>query len=390
VTLVGWLFLILVLVVVGVFIARQQRPKARPRPTPRVSGASDELGSLGLSEVRPAQPRDDDEPADSPAPIRRSAPIPPRSAESPRQVVRSETDATPSMRGADGVLGGPRPARPRVPTSITDDGPWDGPAVPHLLASLAAHVGGSVAVVRHDGEAFAVEARSDGGPLTPVRGRPILLDGPSALGPDDLITLSALVGDRARAYPLGDRVVLVGGAGREADRYVDLLAALTPGAELVEHYADFLGDLQPVDPDLEARTATPVPRATIIAQEQDAARADGRPLAFALVTLADAEERLTQGTPEVVSQAEAALRSRLAEADGVRRVEPFGDLLFGVFLDLRPKGTAAWCDTLASGDPPLFIGAVAPADGAPNEIRDAAASALRDAYDQRRARVVEV
>ena len=46
-------------------------------------------------------------------------------------------------------------------------------------------------------------------------------------------------------------------------------------------------------------------------------------------------------------------------------------------------------DRLASGDPPLFIGAVAPADGDPTGIGDAAAQALRDAYDQRRTRVVE-
>ena len=181
--------------------------------------------------------------------------------------------------------------------------------------------------------------------------------------------------------PLGDRVVLVGGDAAHADRYLAVLDALT-----LEPAAPEVGPAEVPDAPADA----PVPRADIIAEEQAAARDAARPLAFALVTLADAEERLTAGTPEAVAVAEAALRDRLEVAEATRRVEPFGDLLFGAFLDLAPAGTADWCGTLAASDPPLFIGAVAPADGDPHAVRDAAAEALRDAYDQQRTRVVEV
>ncbi|WP_420456894.1 hypothetical protein [Rubrivirga sp.] len=370
-SLVGWFLLLVVLAAVGAYVARQRRPKL-PAPTvPRVTGDGDDLSSLGLSAVRPRSAAAVTDPDGAPlaeAPARRT--VPP-----------GATDA------------GPRPvsrSRDTGPTAAVPGTPWAEPAVSLLLASLAAHVGGRVAVVRHDGDRHLVEARTDGGALTAVAGRALDVDGERHLGSDALGGLAALVGGRARAVSAGRSTLLVGGDADDADAHLELLATLVPALDLGA------GDARPavvtpiVAADLPAPDdEPPVPRATIIAQEQRAARAAERPLAFALVTLADAEERLTRHDPADVAGAEADLRDRLGAAPDVRRIEPFGALLFGVFLDLDPSGAATWCDRLASGEPPLFIGAVAPADGDPTSIRNAAAQALHDAYDQRRARVVE-
>ena len=95
----------------------------------------------------------------------------------------------------------------------------------------------------------------------------------------------------------------------------------------------------------------PPPRGVILAGEIDAARRDRRLLVFALVTVADAETVLRGGADGVV-RAEAALRQRLTAGAGVRRVEPFGDLLFGVFLDAEGPEVVAWAERLSAAGPP--------------------------------------
>ena len=365
---VGWFLLLVVLAVVGVVAARRlRRLPARPDvPLVRSGGPVDDLASLGLSEARPASARPAPAAHPSAPSEHRSSVLMPAAAEAePRDIE-------------------PRPGGVR----LGSDAPWNGRAVPLLLGSLSAHTRGHVAVVRRDGSEYAVVARTDGGPLAPVRARDLGLDGPRDLDAQALGPLASLVGGPARAVPVGPLVVLVGGDGSDgpaADRYLDLLADLTPGASAPLLKPDPAPE--PAEADRQPDEAH-VPRSVLIADEQEDAHAEGRPLAFALVTLADAEDRLTRDTAEAVAVAESALRRRLEEAEGVRRVEPFGDLLFGAFLDRDPEGTAAWCDALAAGEPPLFIGAVAPADGAPADIRDAAAEALRDAYDRRGTRVV--
>ena len=371
---VGWFFLLVVLAAAGAVAARRlRRLPAAPRSAPRE--AADDLASLGLSEARPAIAR----PATPYAAPARPAAREPSSTREPTVLMPDTSAAEPRDIG-------PRPGGVR----LGDDSPWNGRAVPLLLGSLSAHTRGHVAVVRHDGDTYKVVARTDGGPLAPVRATRLRLDGPSDLDAADLGGLAALVGGPARAVPVGPLVVLISGDGAAADRYLGLLAALTPGAEAPDDL-DAHDDHARADgghqPD-ESAAPVLVPRVVVIADEQDAARAEGRPLAFALVTLADAEDRLTQDTPQAVAVAEAALRDRLEAAEGVRRVEPFGDLLFGAFIDRDPGGAAAWCDALAAGEPPLFIGAVAPADGDAADIRNAAAEALKDAYDRRGTTVV--
>lgn len=373
---IGWLLFLAVCAAIGVAVMRLRKSAAPPREVPL--GDPDDLGRLGLSAARPAASRPDASMAH--APNSRRDPILPPAPSKPT----FET---------------PRPGGVR----LSENAPWAGRAVPLLLSSLSAHTHGPIAVVRHDGQMYQVLARTDGGPLTPVRRSPLDLDGPEHFDSSHLDGLSVLVGGGAWAVPMGDYTVLVAGDGEAREPYLALLADLTPGAERSrsapssdETAADATdGDAtaadETVDDTEEASTpeAAPVPRAVLIGQEQDAARDDQRPLAFALVTLADAEDRLTRDDPAEVAAAESALRLRLESSEGVRRVEPFGDLLFGAFVNRDPEGMADWCTELSADDPPLFIGAVAPADGEPTAVRDAAAEALRDAYDRRGARIVE-
>ncbi len=378
-SIVGWFLLLVVLAVAGAVAARRLRGlPARPDAPPlRPTDPTDDLASLGLSEARPAGARPVSERAAPPA-LR------------PTPTSHRSSVLMPPAKDAEPLDIEPRPGGVR----LGHDAPWNGRAVPLLLGSLSAHSRGHVAVVRRDGGEYAVVARTDGGPLAPVRADDLDLDGPRDLGAQALGPLASMVGGPARAVPVGPLVVLVGGDGSDgpaADRYLDLLADLTPGASASllkpDPGAPDRPAPEPADTGRQPGEAH-VPRSVLIANEQEDAHAEGRPLAFALVTLADAEGRLTQDTPQAVAVAESALRRRLEETEGVRRVEPFGDLLFGAFIDRDPEGTAAWCDALAAGEPPLFIGAVAPADGEPADIRDAAAEALRDAYDRRGTRVV--
>ena len=387
--------LLLVAIAAAAFVALRRRagggpartrPDARPQPK---EAYRDELTSLGLSSVRAASPvtarpvtADDGEARPSPQAAR---PV----SEAARPVSEA---ARPSSRAAE------RAPAPKTAAAASASGPFADTAVPLVLQALATHAGRPAAIVRHDGSRFEVVARTDDGPLTTIAGSALDLEGASTKNAAALGGLSVLVGGRARAVPAGDHVVLVGlGADQDLedgvlDRFGDLVAALAPpgpegAASEAGPEADSGAGLEDDPPALD--DGAPVPRAVIIEREQAAARSQGRPLAFALVTLADAEEILTRHTAAEAAQASAALRDRLEDADHVRRVEPFGDLLFGAFVERDPEGAAAWCRDLSASDPPLFIGAVAPADGEPQAVRDAAASALRDAYDQQRTRIVE-
>ena len=401
--LVGWLLLFAVVVAIGyVLFRRRQSARRPPLRLPEVPD-EDNLTSLGLSEVRVAAPvaarttektpdpeRESDAPRPEPAADLDDGPRPARSRE---EEARPLPEApAPAARAAERDA---TAARLRPGAEL-----WSGgeAAVSHLLASLAAHVHGTAAVLRAEGDHYAVEGlagdggdlpeSTDGGPLDRVPQDDLLTVLPEALGP-----LADLVGGprayaRALAPEPAPRVYLVVGTDQTDDDPV-VVAQLERYADLLASLVD-LGDGDPQgEADPSAEDGAPVPRAVLIADEQEAAVAAGRPLAFALVTLADAEELLEAGGPDL-SAAQAALRQRLEDAPHAQRVEPFGDLLVGVFLDLEPGPMAAWCDDLASGDPPVFIGAVAPADGDAGAVRDAAAEALQDAYRHRTAQVVAV
>ena len=365
----GWLLLLLVAAAVAWVVLRGQRATPSPRSSapPHPPADREDLTSLGLSEVRPREPGAPS--AREPEPVRAPAVDRPARTDDGAMVARPARSSSPGGAGA----------------SVAPDAvlwPNDADPARHLLASLAAYVGGAAGVLRYDVAAGAYVAEAVAGarlpaplpadrcPLhrAPQDGELTLLEDAEGMGP-----FASAVYVRALAAPPAARAFLVVAPARDADGVLDAVGA----------FADLLADLS----DLRS-PATPPSRVAVIEGEQEAARAEGRPLAFALVTLAEAEDVLGREAPAEVAEAERRLRRRLDTDDAVRRTEPFGDILVGVFLDLEPDGVAAWCERTSAGSPALFIGAVAPVDGDAADVRDAAASALHDAYDQQRTQVV--
>ncbi len=337
----------------------------------------------------------------------------------------------------------------------------EGDAAPALLAaSLAARLGGTVAVLRHDGQDYLVEllaGDADDGtapaPL-PAEGHPLhrvpqdgvlsLLGSGAALPYHDAPRQTLV---QTLAEPPHARVLLVadvppgapdvdGATATLVSGYASLLAGLThaplapdggvawpPDAPDLPDLPDeapadealgeapsdqMLDDEMTTEPDLEPDAEAPesealdaseaprvgdivarpgAPRAAprtsrgiILMGEIDAARRDRRLLVFALVTLADAEAVIRAGDAGVV-RAEAALRQRLTAARAVRRVEPFGSLLFGVFLDAEGPEVVQWAERLSAQGHPLLVGAV-PAVGSEEAVRTAATDALQSAYER--------
>jgi len=507
---VAWTFLVLVvLALAAASVWRRRTPPAPPPRPPAPLPRADDLGTLGLSPARPvgapamptsaaaspavpAPPADDagpeeDEPgwtydtghAATPAgtPATDEAPL-----DTPAEVAGDEiadeapTNDTPLGDGvatARPTLASPLTA-PAAPSFVAPDSPlWVTPGPPeHLLASLAACIGGTVAVLRRAADGYHVDALA--GLPTGAAPAPLAADGAhpldrapldrvlSILDGDDLAALTYLPDGSARTALVRaldetsePRVLVAVTLGVEADHvdadtarligdYVNLLAALraddapaapdededldaepltdaaledndaapdagdapevaddvvddgdaseptddaapeAPGGETTGDASD-PADGHPVVEVASPREAAPrrapdaLPRSVILAGEIAAARAARRPLAFALVTRADAEA-LLDDTGDGAARAEAELAALLRAAPRVRRVESFGPLLLAAFLDAEPDQVPVWARSL--GGPPLHVGAVAPAAGDPEAVRRAAARALERAYAQ--------
>ena len=517
-TPLGWIFLLLLAVALAVATALRRRPAARISDAQRLEPRDDRSG-LGLSEVRPVS-RPVSVPTATPVTVEARAtpaapaawiddvlddldedpPLEPTDTEAlgaeildtndlatdapatEAQAAEAPNDEAPTDEAPDdAVWTFDASAAPPAPLSgaafvHTDQTLWpDGAdAAALLVASLAAHLGGSVAVVRHDGPAYVVEmlagaaARAAAPPPMDADGHPlhrIPQDGVLSLLDDAdgaaLTYHTAAVGQvvaRTLAAEPAARVLLVADVPPDApeldrqtaalvDHYAALLAGLTivppaqaweddlvdaglvdgrdfPDADLEADRAEdetslsadgdeafddeMPGGEAPAEtggeapdeaegppaalpPDATVRdvvaqpgarraTPPPPPRAVILNAEMDAARRDRRLLVFALVTLADAETVLRGGSDDVV-RAEAALRERLSAAPAVRRVEPFGDLLFGAFLDAEGPEVVRWAERLSGAGKPLLVGAV-PAQGSPDLVRAAATDALQSAYER--------
>ncbi len=480
--------LVVLALVVASALRWRQTVAARERralPRPVVPPGGDPLSTFGLSAVRPAAPRpreatpaDDADRPDlaSREPTRPAAPPPPSdwTDDAPSWTFDPESDvpsdplpievddeAHPDDRlapppaaeapaaeapAAEAPADAERPARHAAPLTSSRPAPaavrpdsrlWDPPGpAEHLLASLAACTGGTVAVLRHDGDRYHVEALAglDAHPwpapldtpdddLHPLDRAPLdrvlsVLDGD---GLDALTYLAPGLAEAALVRALDEsdapRVLVAITLAVGADHvdlatatlvgdYVDLLATLRADAPAVasvgepmadedsggDEWATAEDDSATDDPDvdiLEAvtapgaarREAEPLPRSVILMGEIAAAREARRDLAFALVTVGHAEA-LLDGDEAMAEAAETELETRLRAAPRVRRVEPFGPLLFGVFLDAAPDQVSPWARALSEKGPTLHVGAVAPAAGAPDAVRAAATTALEDAYSQ--------
>jgi hypothetical protein len=524
VTVTFWIFLALVTAALAAATALRRRPAPRPPEVDRLPGR-DDLAGLGLSEVRAVSSARPAAPVAVAVARPVATPVSARATPARQEAATAEASPSNASGWIDDLLDDEHP-QPAVATAVpepvsatsvpetpaetpaetSDEAVWTfdhsaaetaepvaGPDLPSpgrsfyvrdgqalwpedatpaalLAASLAARLGGSVAVVRHDGPSYVVELLA--GPAgASAHPEPMPADGhPLHAVPrtGDLTLLDD--GDRHALTYLADPEaavgqVLAGALTAPPHPRVLLVADLPPGAPevdeatavLVGHYADLLADLshapagdgwgesdedgpadaadgveaemtetgpEPTDsaepgdvggsaeddsaatdeaagttsepaadraadraaPATVARPSrgrtepVPPPRGVILSAEIAAARDARRPLVFALVTLADAEAVLRGGVDDV-ARAEAALRKRLSAAPTVRRVEPFGDLLLGAFLDAEGPEVAAWAARLSSAGPALLVGAV-PAAGSPDVVRATATAALQSAYEQ--------
>ncbi|MEM9998711.1 MAG: hypothetical protein AAF809_13500 [Bacteroidota bacterium] len=137
-------------------------------------------------------------------------------------------------------------------------------------------------------------------------------------------------------------------------------------------------------------SGTPVARRVIVAEEMARARARQHPLALALVHHTEAEHLAELGAT-AVEDTDTVLREHLehslALADG--RLEPFGELLYGVFYYGRAADIEAWVELVRTtpartGETlPLAVGVALYQDRhqTSDQLRADAVQALTDAYD---------
>ncbi len=146
-------------------------------------------------------------------------------------------------------------------------------------------------------------------------------------------------------------------------------------------------------PPLTRSTPTGVPlrpRREIIADEMEAARAGGGPLALALVYLNRAEAIGERG-PVDVGEADAVLRERLEAAASGGRVERFGELTYGIFRRAQVDETALWASDLQAGmareggslqgGVSVGIAMLGDRHDGPDELRSDATAALRESFE---------
>jgi hypothetical protein len=160
--------------------------------------------------------------------------------------------------------------------------------------------------------------------------------------------------------------------------------------QILEKYATLVGALVIEEP-AGSDDAEPVhrPRREIIAEEMDEARASKSPMALALVMLNRAEEITARERLEVVDGVEAAFKARIEASAKDLRVERFGDLMLGVFVSSPVAKVEDWAievhgefeklgDEFEGG---VSIGAAMLTDRhtTPEQLRADAAAALQEA-----------
>ena len=179
-----------------------------------------------------------------------------------------------------------------------------------------------------------------------------------------------------------------------------LAALLDVGEEKADQEEDLDPENAPEPPYAEpgAHTATTRPRRDIIAEEIEHAQAHDRSLALALVYLNQAEAVADQGDA-AVAEAEAALERRLRSETPEGRVERFGELTYGVFLETGVAQAETWAthvqDQLAQeagaleGGVSIGIALLGERHQTPDALRNDATKALQAAYQTGTSTILE-
>ncbi len=411
-------------------VLRTHRKKEQPYDSGRRSH-EDELGALGISKIREKSSSVDAQEAKGDRVEARPSPV-----GKPMPANRAGTEAEPSLPSANEEVppadegDGPTTQGERAPAWPEDGGAEDvlPPYLTALRAALEAH---TVCLLAQEELALEYRVEAAAGPAAYIgRGEtfttqaPLLTAGMSQQG----ATLKAVGPPALEAERLGYyagevpalRHVAFAPVPRSglpttwflvADANSESFARRHSTRTLLTRFADLLAlvmDIEASDEDellasvervtgtapsengAQHETEAPRPRREIIAEEMERAQAEGRPLALALVYLNRAEAIAQRGA-EAVEAAEEALRARLEAAVPRARVEPFGELTYGLFYDGDVDEVEAWAVQVETD----LAGAKAPLEGGisiglavmherhlqhPEALRADATEALREAY----------
>lgn len=354
----GLFFVLALLALVGLALQRSRRRAARPSvPVDPPRSREEELRALGISEIRPRSGPSRPEPAPEPP-----SEEPPASLDVVEGEVAGGAAATPES--------GPLPSRAAAPASdppprsvlpVADDHPFWQVHSPTALTSFlralwaATEVQTAVlAVAEEDGTYTLLDARSH---LTNLHkeGRlpaDCFLRVASAQRPITILTeKDPLVRDLPyyrTPQHVGEVAILPvpWREGRPVYLVADLAADAPPFTErqraLLLGFAELLRTMLAHPPAAAGTRPLPTRRA-VIAEEMARARADGRPLALALVYPVEGEAVAERGET-AVAEAERTLRLALEDLVHHGRLEPFGELMYGAFLHDDPPTLARWAE----------------------------------------------
>ncbi len=413
-------FLLLAFVVLVALAAKRRARRAGQGRREAARSPEDELRSLGISDIRPkgSEPAPADRTPRVPPPLAPSqpdeAPLPTVAAVDP--VVAPQAAGPQGVEPDEIVAGGaaateddspaepPELPDPAPPVRDTADHPFWETHSPTALSSFlralwaAAEVQTALlAAAEPDGTYTLLGAQSH----SPAARREGRLDAPlfAEAAPERALTVFAAGDPLLRSLPyyrvgtaVGEAAVLP--VSGDDGAYV-LAADLAPDQtftgrqrRLLRGFADLLGTMLAHPPEEPAPSGVPTRRA-VVADEMARARAEGHPLALALVYRADAEAVAETGG---VAEAERELRLLLEDAGG-GRLEPFGELMFGAFLHDDREALDAWTARVrrraAEAGTPVGIGVARLADHADADaLRADAANALAEALTADEAVVV--
>ncbi|MDX1548618.1 MAG: hypothetical protein R3247_16600 [Rhodothermales bacterium] len=405
--------LLLIVIILWSTVARRRHREARRPYLRSTPNADDDLKALGIMEIRPRSEASAEAaatPAATPAATETTAPAAAEPAEA--APVPRPRYGTPARTAAAPVDASTATAVAEAPPAVMAP-PEDDDALAPLLASVRAAVGAeTVCLLRQpdlepDYEVVASAGGSDvlpGGrtfsspvPLLtahttrhPVTVHPVGDDGipPDALGyrahPGTVRTVALAPLERPDAP---DVLFLVADAGGDTLEQARAQALLAEFARLAGTLLDPGGRAAALPP--EPQTHAPRPRREIIADEMDAARAEERPLALALVYLNRAEALADEGEARVAT-AERLFDTRLRQAAPDSRVVRFGELTYGLFYDGAGPDVEAWGERLQreferetgmlEGGISVGIAQMQDRHHSPDALRSDATDALREAY----------
>ena len=434
--------LLLSAIAVLVFFQQRRSKQTAERPLP-ASGSEDELSDLGILDVRPRAT------SAGGAGEARATPVPYQTGTSASPAQEDAISNPPAYRDAGEaslppsvrvMRGSPREKNEPVVIASNNEAVRKDVLLPCLQSLLAAVRGQTVCLLKQEGSEtrYRIEAVVSQDANARLRGhfsaRPPFLSllpdevavssvGEGGLPEDHLgyyheptdvrqVAWTPLPGLAEPHYLiLADTKREIGFRVQEPALLADFAALLVAIMDIGETKADdeeegaphdldpeSPGDAEP--PRLEQAAHTPAtrPRREIIAEEIEHAQTHERSLALALVYLNQAETVADDGE-EAVSEAEAALERRLRRETPDGRVERFGELTYGVFLETGVAQAESWAtrvqDQLAQetgaleGGVSIGIALLGERHRTPDALRDDATKALQAAYQTGTSTILE-